>query len=165
MNYLTKTLAAVSVATGSVLLSSGPAMASVAGGILANTTPAVADPVPLPEANWREVPDAPRTCSTVREHSKKRGVRFRICVIANSRNEAQAMLVVVNNSNDMIAMDGRALQSWGGSVACASTNLNKGFQRACLGKTELLSVSNNSARGELYVNWGDPDVLTHRLPG
>ncbi|MER5465909.1 hypothetical protein ABT010_35685 [Streptomyces sp. NPDC002668] len=139
MNYLAKTLAAVSVATGSVLLSSGPAMASI------DRPDLVAwQEVGETNANWK--------CGTVVNHPAGDGIRFRACIIKNASNDAQAVLVLVNNSGNRIQIHGEKnttiRTNWNpsmknrGDVNCASSPLNTAFQRGCFSETKGAKNSN-----------------------
>ncbi|MEH0577882.1 MULTISPECIES: hypothetical protein [Streptomyces] len=133
MKHVTKTLVAVIAATGAFLLSAGPAVATIAQPRL---------------VTWQEVGDTDENwkCGPVVDHPAGDGIRFRACIIKNASNDAQAVLVLVNNSGSRIQINGEANTTirinWNpsarniGDVNCASSPLNTGFQRGCFSQTK-----------------------------
>ena len=148
MNSLTKALSVVSIAMGSLLLSSGPALASI-------STPDI--------VAWHEVgeTDANWKCGTVTDHPAADGIRFRACIIRNELDMAQAVLVLVNNSGRKVQIHGETnttiRTSWNPSrknladVDCASSPLNTGFQVGCFSRTKRVEPS-LSVKMRLNIN-------------
>jgi hypothetical protein len=120
---------------------------AVASSMLLSVSPSFARPPTPPTVNWQEVgqTDANWECTGVANHPAAPGVRFRGCTVVNSSNQAQAVLVLVNNSSSPIQINGGAntrimgsRDSWHSyiDVRCASSPLHSGFQRGCFSRTK-----------------------------
>ncbi|MFB6771757.1 hypothetical protein [Streptomyces sp. NPDC056337] len=122
----------------------------VAAGVMAlGTSPASAAPY------WQVVDTdtGPQwLCGPTKIHKAKSGVGFQTCVVVNSKADAQAVLVVVNNSKDAITLSGGVRTDFGADADCYSSTLNPGFQRGCFGPTVHVGAGGISAYSYLRVN-------------
>ncbi|MET9575415.1 hypothetical protein ACLQ2D_33375 [Streptomyces sp. DT199] len=116
------------------------AAAAVVGTCLATATPAQAFPY------WQEVNTGPNwTCSPFKTHRLSFNIKFKTCIVRNSSNGAQSVLVVQNSSANPVQIRGEVDEvlsggSWGsgydiGTFACKLSTLNSGFTRGCFGIT------------------------------
>ncbi|MEU6246595.1 hypothetical protein [Glycomyces sp. NPDC047010] len=85
---------------------------------------------------WQEVNTGPTwSCNPTKIHPAKAGVGFQTCIVVNANYDAQAVLVVVNNSSSAIQLSGVIDTSFGADASCYSSTLNPGFRRGCFGPT------------------------------
>ncbi|KQX70401.1 hypothetical protein [Streptomyces sp. Root1310] len=95
-----------------------------------------------PTENWKAVDtNSNWHCAAYTTHVDKPGVKFKACVVVNSNNDAQAVLVAQNISGGPVTIDGRIVfqSQLHGDAWCASTPLNTGFTRGCFAPTVQLA--------------------------
>lgn len=129
---------------------SAAAVGAMAAGLMAlSTSPASAAPY------WQVVDTGTGPqwlCGPTKAHKAKSGVGFQTCIVVNSNKDAQAVLVVVNNSKDAITLSGGVRTDFGADADCYSSTLNPGFQRGCFGPTVHVGAGEISAYSYLRVN-------------
>lgn len=129
---------------------SAATVGAMAAGVMAlGTSPASAAPY------WQVVDTGTGPqwlCGPTKIHKAKSGVGFQTCHVVNSNSDAQAVLVVVNNSKDAITLSGGVKTNFGGDADCYSSTLNPGFQRGCFGPTVHVGAGGISSSSYLRVN-------------
>ena len=127
---------------------------AIFGTSLAAATPASASPY------WQEVHTSSNwTCSPYKAHRLSFNIKFKTCIVRNSNNDAQAVLVVQNSGTKAANIHGAIEQDLTGGVhddthysaSCIMSTLNPGFTRGCFGTT-FSGTSDIYAESELLMN-------------
>ncbi|MEU7279418.1 hypothetical protein AB0A69_11650 [Streptomyces sp. NPDC045431] len=106
--------------------------AAIAGGLLLTAAPAEAAPY------WQSVSTSSNwSCARTVVHTAKAGVGFQACTVRNHNNDAQVVLVVVNNSTSAVNISG-IVDSDFGDGSCGSYSLAVGERRGCFGPTSTV---------------------------
>ncbi|TQE35819.1 hypothetical protein Sipo8835_12360 [Streptomyces ipomoeae] len=123
--------------------------AAVAGTLAFAATPASA------AANWKEVStNSNWNCSDYKPHPVSSYVKFKVCLVINASDDAQAVLVVQNTTGGPITIGGAVRSDFGSNVDCANSTLNTSFTRGCFAPTVTDAGSRSilNATGYLTVN-------------
>jgi hypothetical protein len=84
---------------------------------------------------WQTVTTGPTwDCARTVVHTAKAGVGFQACLVRNAHDDAQVVLVVVNNSTSAVTVSG-TVTSFGADAGCGSYTLPVGERRGCFGTT------------------------------
>ncbi|MFD5574380.1 hypothetical protein [Streptomyces cadmiisoli] len=131
-------------------------LAAAAGMTLLNTSPATAA---LPTVNWKAVStNSNWHCGAYTSPANARDLNFKPCWVVNANNDAQAVLVVQNPSNQARTIKGAIrMPGFAGEVNCAETVLNPGFTRGCYSITNACAGSTGPLDVWLFVRdeWGE----------
>jgi hypothetical protein len=120
-----------------------------AGTMALSASPASAAPY------WQEVNTSTGskwTCNSTKAHPASSQVGFQTCLVTNANQDAQAVLVVVNNSTKAIQLSGVIDTSFGADASCYTSTLNPGFQRGCFTPTVHVGTGTIGATSYLTVN-------------
>jgi hypothetical protein len=134
--------------------------AALAGAGLATATPAQAAPY------WQAVDtDSNWTCSAYQSHRLSFTIKFKTCIVRNSNNDAQSVLVVQNSGTRAAEIRGEVddyttsdtwTNSYRGTYSCKLSTLNPGFTRGCFGTT-MSNTNRVDAYSTLFMN-GDDEI-------
>ncbi|MFC9943591.1 hypothetical protein [Streptomyces pratensis] len=141
------------------LLGAFVAGAAALGSGFATATPATSAPF------WQAVnTDSNWSCSDYKNHRLSHNIKFKTCIVRNSSNDAQAVLVVQNSGTKAAVIHGDIGQTLTGgahdgfyySASCYESTLNPGFTRGCFGST-FPGTTRITATSELLMNGYDLD--------
>lgn len=128
--------------------------------VVFSASPAAAAPY------WQEVRTGPTwNCGSTETHTVSDGVGFQTCIVYNANQDAQAVLVVVNNATNPIRLSGEVDTSFGATFSCLESTLNPGFRRGCFGPTTHVGFPPSlGAYTQLTVNGvvDDHSVIIYR---
>ncbi|MGW1885205.1 hypothetical protein [Streptomyces sp. NPDC001970] len=103
---------------------------AVAGSVLLAAAPAEAAPF------WQTVSiSANWSCAPTVVHNAKAGVGFQPCLVRNANDDAQVVLVVVNNSTSGVTISGTVSSDFAADGRCSTYSLAVGERRGCFGHT------------------------------
>ncbi|MET9800260.1 hypothetical protein [Streptomyces sp. NPDC006368] len=106
------------------------AAAALMGSTLLTAAPAEAAPY------WQTVStNLSWKCAPTAAHPAKAGVGYQACLVRNAYDDAQVVLVVVNNSSSAVTISGTVTSSFGPDASCSAYNLAVGERRGCFGTT------------------------------
>ncbi|WP_371667417.1 hypothetical protein OG985_07250 [Streptomyces sp. NBC_00289] len=104
--------------------------AGVVGSVLLAAAPAGAAPT------WQTVStNSNWSCAPTVVHSAKAGVGFQACLVRNAGDDAQTVLVVVNNSGSDVTISGTVTSDFAADASCSTYTLPAGQRRGCFGTT------------------------------
>ncbi|MFJ4691547.1 hypothetical protein [Streptomyces sp. NPDC088766] len=104
--------------------------AAVAAGLLLASAPAGAAP------NWQTVSTGPTwSCAPTVVHTAGAGVGLQACLVRNANDDAQTVLVVVNNSGSAVTVSATVTSDFAASAGCSTYTLTAGERRGCFGTT------------------------------
>ncbi|MGV9943378.1 hypothetical protein [Streptomyces sp. NPDC003401] len=116
--------------TGRFLTTATTTAATALTGLLLASAPAGAAP------NWQTVSTGPTwSCAPTVGHAAKAGVGFQACLVRNANDDAQTVLVVVNNSGSAVTVSATVTSDFAASAACSTYTLAAGERRGCFGTT------------------------------
>lgn len=104
--------------------------AAVAGSVLLAAAPAGAAPywqTVSTNSNW--------SCAATVVHTARAGVGFQACIVRNANDDAQVVLVVVNNSSSAVTVSGTVTSEFAAEASCSTYSLAAGERRGCFGTT------------------------------
>ncbi|GHD30717.1 hypothetical protein [Streptomyces galbus] len=106
------------------------AAAASAGCLILAAAPAGAAPY------WQSVStNSTWSCAPTVVHTARAGVGFQACLVRSALDNAQVVLVVVNNSPSAVTVSGTVTADFAAEAGCSSYTLAAGERRGCFGTT------------------------------
>ncbi|MFD7130370.1 hypothetical protein [Streptomyces sp. NPDC059894] len=104
--------------------------AAAAGSLILAAAPAGAAPY------WQAVStNSTWSCAPTVVHTAQAGVGYQACLVRSALDNAQVVLVVVNNSSSAVTVSGTITTDFAAEASCSSYALAVGERRGCFGTT------------------------------